>query len=74
MKERILEILHDIKPDMDFEASEDFFEDELLDSFDIMTLIDAVESEYGIEFGGDDIIPENFVNLCAIENIINQYM
>lgn len=74
MQKNILSILNDIRPGSDFTTSVDFYEDGLLDSFDIITFIEAVESEFGIVFNGEDIIPENFLNLDAIEKIIRKYM
>lgn len=74
MQKKILSILNDIRPDVDFLKSKDFFEDELLDSFDVITFVEAVEIQFGIEFNGEDIIPENFMNLEVIEKIIKKYM
>lgn len=74
MYKRILEILEEINPTGEFEECSDFFESELLDSFDIITFVEAIENEFGIEFNGDDIIPENFMNLDAIEVVVKKYI
>ena len=70
MKDGILEALKRVNEDVDFESSEDFVEDGLLDSFDIVTLVEELEDEFGIEIGGTDIIPENFVSVKAIEALV----
>lgn len=70
MRDSILEALKRVNEDVDFESSEDFIEDGLLDSFDIVNLVEELEDEFSIEIGGTDIIPENFVNLEAIEALI----
>lgn len=62
----ILEILQKNCPETDFESSTDFIEDELLDSFDIMSIVCDLEEEYGIEIDGADILPESF---CSVEQI-----
>lgn len=69
----ILEILKNIKEDVDFENSKDFFEEGLLDSFDIMVLVEAIEEAYDIEISGADILPENFKSVEAIEELIGKY-
>ena len=69
----ILEILKNLKEDVDFEASEDFVEDGLLDSFEIVELVTALEDYFEIEISGKDIIPENFVSVETIEELISKY-
>lgn len=73
MKEKILEILQDIRPEVDFNDSEDFIEDGYLDSFDMVALVSNLDKTFGISILGEDIIPENFANIEAIENIVKKY-
>lgn len=73
MKSRILEVLKQIVADADFENSEDFIEDGLMDSFEIVDLVSGLEDKFDIEISGRDIIPENFVNLEAIEALVGKY-
>lgn len=74
MQDRILEVLKQINADADFENSEDFIEDGLMDSFEIVELVSGLEDEFDIEIGGRDIIPENFIHLEAIEALVLKYM
>ena len=69
----ILEILKRLNDDVDFENSKDFVEEGLLDSFDIVNLVGALEDELDIEISGRDIIPDNFVSVEAIENMLEKY-
>ena len=73
MKEKILEILKDIRPEVDFNDSEDFIEDGYLDSFDMVALVSNLDKTFCISILGEDIIPENFANIEAIENIVKKY-
>ena len=73
MRESILEALKRVNEDIDFESAEDFVEEGLLDSFDIVNLVEELEDEFDVEIRGTDIIPENFVNLDAIEALIQKY-
>jgi len=69
----VLEILNNIKSDADFATSNDFFEEGLMDSFDIMVLVEAVEEAFDIEISGADIVPDNFKTIEAIETLIEKY-
>ena len=66
MRNRIVEILKEIRPDFEFEGVENFFEEGMLDSFDLMTLVSTLQEEYGVKIAGEAILPENFVNVDAI--------
>lgn len=74
MKEKILEILQDLRPELDFTESNDFIEDAYLDSFDMIALVSALDKEFGISILGEDIIPENFANIESIINVVNKYI
>ncbi|HXT39199.1 MAG TPA: acyl carrier protein [Candidatus Angelobacter sp.] len=69
----IAEILSEVRPESDFSSSSDFIADGLLDSFDVVTLVAALDKAHGISIGGVDIVPENFVNLNAIEVLLAKY-
>jgi len=66
----LLEILKEIRPDSDFQASNDFIEDYLLDSFDIMTLTSELENKYSILIPTNSIVPENFNSIEAIAGLV----
>ena len=66
------EILTEIRPEFDFSASSDFMADGMLDSFDMVTLVAALDKTYGISIQGTDIVPENFKNLNTIEALLRQ--
>jgi acyl carrier protein len=69
MKKRVLEILTEIRPDFDFSTSDNYIDDGMLDSFDIINLVTILDSEYGVSIDGMDILPENFssaVKICQL--------
>lgn len=72
MQNEILNMLKEIRPEFDFEDSEDFVMDGLLDSFDIITLSNMLEEKYGITIDGLDIVPENFATTAAIEGLVQK--
>lgn len=71
MKE-IPEILKEIRPEFDFTTSNDFIADGMLDSFDVVTLVSALDKHYGISIQGTDIVPENFQNVATIEALLRK--
>lgn len=69
----VVEILKGIRPEFDFSASADFIADGMLDSLDVITLVDELDRNYGINIEGTDILPENFSNLRAIGVLLSRY-
>lgn len=67
---KIESILKNIKPEVDFNKSQDFVEDGLLDSLELIELIEGIEEEYQIEIDPMDILPENFSSISQIEAVI----
>ena len=52
MREEILEILKEIRPEADYASSENFVDDGLLDSLEMMNLLDALEAQFDIYIDG----------------------
>ena len=69
----IVEILAEIRPEYNFSDSNDFFEDGYLDSFDLITLVAALDKEYHTKIKGMDIVPEHFCNLEEIRKLMKGY-
>lgn len=72
--ERIIELLQEIKEDIDYENEGSLIDDELLDSFDILQLISALDDEFDISIPASMIIPENFNNVEALWNMVQELM
>ena len=70
--EKIYEILTELRADFDFHYSEDFIVDGMLDSFDIISLVTALEDNYKIFIDALDILPENFCSVEAIANLVRK--
>jgi len=72
MKEKIIKILTEIRPEFDFTEDINFIEEGMLDSFDIVSLVDSLDEKYKISISGLDIIPENFSSIDAIVRIVEK--
>ncbi len=66
----ILDLLGGVRPEIDFSASADFIKDGLLDSFDLVMLVSAIEQRYGLAVEGKEIVPENFSSLASIAGMV----
>lgn len=64
--EKLLEILNDIQPDADYETCTTLIDDEVLDSFAILSIVGELEEAFDIEITPVDIVPENFNSVQAL--------
>lgn len=58
--DKLIEILEDIQPGVDFRNCDTLIEDGLLDSFAILSIVSELQDEFGISITPAEIIPENF--------------
>ena len=72
--EKIIAILEQIMAGQEFQTCEDFMESGLLDSMDVMDLVEKLEEEFDIEISGRDIVPENFKNAECIAQLMVKYV
>jgi len=74
MKEFILEMLEELRPEFNFNVPMDFIEEGMLDSFDIVNLVSSLDDVYSISISGTDIIPENFNSVEHIMMLVTKHM
>ena len=72
VKQQVISILSEIRPEYDFSQDLNFIEEGMLDSLDIVTLVSGLDEEFSISIDGDDIIPENFSSLEMILNLLKK--
>ncbi|MDB9912367.1 acyl carrier protein [Flavobacteriaceae bacterium] len=71
MKNKIIEILTEIRPEFDFNVDDtEFMSKGMLDSFDIISIVSDIEDAFGYAIDGAKILPENFDSIAAIINLI----
>ena len=70
MREQIIEILTEICPGVDFEQETSLIDDGLIDSLDIVAVVTELREAFDVELGVDDLSPENFNSVEAIEELI----
>ena len=68
--DKLLEILKEIRSDVDFEKEDKLIDDGILDSFDIVSIIAEIHDQFDVEITVDDILPENFNSAKALYQLI----
>lgn len=72
METKIIEILQGLRPEYDFTKNVNFIEEGMLDSFDIVSLVNELENNFSIMIDGLDITPDNFSSVENIKNLIER--
>ena len=58
--DELIELLKEVKDDVDFENCTTLVDDRIIDSFDILQIISTLNDNYDIEIPAAEIIPSNF--------------
>jgi len=72
--ERLIEILQELHPEVDYELCTTLIDDKILDSFDIVSLITEISDEFDVRVPASEIIPENFNSAEALWDMIERLM
>ncbi len=70
--EKLLEILNQIRSDIDFDNEKALVDDGVLDSFDIVSIVSELSMEYDIDISIDDMTAENFNSAEAMFEMITR--
>ena len=72
MRDEILKILEDLRPDVEFEGSTTLIDDGDLESLDVVALVGELNDEFDVDISVEDIIPENFNSVDAIVALVKK--
>lgn len=70
--EKLLSILQEIRPDVDFVNEKKLIDDAILDSFDIISIVSELNEAYNIEIDVEDLEPDNFNTVEAMLELIEK--
>lgn len=70
--EKLLEILKEIRPDVDFDNETELIDDGILDSFDVVSIISEIDDAFGVQIRINELDPENFNSAAAIWSLIQK--
>lgn len=72
MEEKIMDILTEICPEVDFETETEMVDDGILDSFAVILIVTNLMEEFDIYIDADDIEPENLNSFKAICDMVQK--
>lgn len=68
--DKLLGILKEIRPDVDFANEKKLIDDGILDSFDIISIVNDLNEAYDIDIDIEDLEPDNFNTVEAMLQLI----
>lgn len=71
---RLISILNDLHPEVDFETAETLIDDGILDSFDIVTIVAEIDAELEVQIPAEELTPENFNSAKALYALVQRLM
>lgn len=74
MEDKIRKILKEIKEEILNYSGKNMLEEGVIDSFDVMEIVAALEEEFEIEIDSDLIISENFATVDTIIEMMKKSM
>lgn len=70
--EKLLRILKDINPDIDYEVETELVDGDYFDSLDVMSIVMGISDEFDIDIDPEEITSENFNSAENIWNLIKR--
>ena len=70
--EKLLNILKEMHPEVDFSMEDDLIGGGILDSMDIVTLITEINESFDVSIPAEEVIPENFDSAASIWALISR--
>lgn len=70
--EKLLQLLAEIRPDVDFENETALIDDGILDSFDVVSIISEIDDAFNVQIRITELDPENFNSVESIWNLIQE--
>ena len=72
--DELLELLQDVRDDVDFTTCKTLIDDGILASFDILQIISSINETFDVEIPATSIIPKNFNSVEAMYEMIQNLM
>ena len=71
-REKLLRLLQDICPGVDFAHEQDLIGDGLLQSLDLVTAVAEMIDVFGVKLTAVDLVPENFRSVDAMLDLLRR--
>lgn len=70
--DKLMEILEENWPDIDFSSETALVDDELFTSLDLVMLVGELNDAFDIEITAEDLLPENFNSAAQMYELIKR--
>ncbi len=70
--DHMIELLEDVKGNVDYENCTKLVDDRVLDSFDILSIISSINDEFDVSVPAKDIVPDNFNSAQAMLDMVKR--
>ena len=70
--DKIIELLRNIRPSVDWESEKAIIDDGILDSFDMITFISELKDAFGITIELEHIEAENFNSVDSMHELLKK--
>lgn len=70
--DHMIELLEDVKGNVDYESCTALVDDRVLDSFDILSIISSINDEFDVSVPAKDIVPDNFNSAQAMLDMVKR--
>ena len=70
--DKLIEILSEICPNVDFRKEKALVDDGLIDSFEIVSIVAEIMDHFEVDLDVDDLMPENFNSVEAMMQLIEE--
>ena len=70
--DHMIELLEDVKGNVDYENCTTLVDDRVLDSFDILSIISSINDEFDVSVPAKDIVPDNFNSAQAMLDMVKR--
>ena len=68
----ILAILKEIHPEVDFDNHTTLIDDNVIDSFDVITLVAEINDRLDVAIPPEELLPENFNSYSALKALVER--
>ncbi len=69
---KLIAILSDLHPDVDFATETGLIDNGILDSFDVVTIVAEVDDTFDVQIPAEELVPENFNSAQSLYELIQR--
>ncbi len=68
----MIDLLNDVKEGVDYASCTTLIDDRILDSFDILSIVSAIDDEFDVAVPAKEIVPANFNSAQSLLSMVHR--